>query len=397
MFKRAPFQILKSRLEERRRFIQVLAGPRQSGKSTLARQVAEALASPVRMISADDPDARGRTWLEQQWEVARIQARESHKSGSVLIVDEAQKIPAWPEQIKRLWDEDTAAKLPLKLLVLGSAPLLIQKGLTESLTGRFEIIRLTHWSYSEMKTAFDWNLDQYVFFGGYPGAAELIKDEDRWKRYILESMIETTLSRDLLQLNRVDKPVLLRQLFSLGCSYSSQILSYNKIVGQLQDAGNTTTLAHYLELLDQAGMLTGLHKYAGQKVRQRGSSPKFIALNNAFISAQSDLSLAGAKADPAYWGRLAESAVGAHIVNESRSQSCEAFYWREGSAEVDFIVKRGKSITALEVKSGREISNKSGMDEFSKLFRPKQVLLVGTGGISLDQFLAEPLSHWIAT
>ena len=393
MFKREPFDTLKTRLEEKRRFIEVLAGPRQSGKSTLARQVADSLDTPVRFVSADDPEARGRAWLEAQWGIARIQAREAGKHGSVLIVDEIQKISAWSEQIKQLWDEDSASRLPLKILALGSAPLLIQKGLTESLTGRFEVVRLTHWSFSEMKAAFGWNLDQYLFFGGYPGAAGLIQDEERWKRYILDSMIETTLSRDLLQLNRIDKPALLRQLFTLGCSYSGQILSYTKILGQLQDAGNTTTLAHYVELLRAAGMLDGLHKYAGQRVRQRGSSPKFVTLNNAFISAQSELGLEQAKEDPAYWGRLVESAVGAHIVNEARSGGYEVYYWREGEKEVDYVVKKGRSIAALEVKSGRDSGSRSGLEAFANSFRPKQVLLVGTGGIPLSQFLGTRIAR----
>ncbi len=258
-------------------------------------------------------------------------------------MDETQKIPAWSEQIKRLWDQDTAAKLPLRVLILGSAPLLMQKDLTESLTGRFKMLRLTHWSSFEMNAAFGWDLDRYIFFGGYPGAADLVEDEDRWKRYILDSMIETTLSRDLLQLNRVDKPALLRQLFSLGCSYSGRILSYTKIVGQLQDAGNTTTLAHYLELLDAAGMLTGLNKYAGQRIRQRGSSPKFVALNNAFIAAQSEYGFETARGTPACWGRLVESAVGAHIVNECRTRGLEVYYWREGSHCQSFSVARSRS------------------------------------------------------
>jgi hypothetical protein len=312
-----------------------------------------------------------------------------------LIIDEIQKIPDWSQQIKRLWDEDTASKLQLRILVLGSAPLLIQKGLSESLTGRFEVTRLTHWSYAEMKAAFGWDMDKFIFFGGYPGAAGLIGDEDRWKRYIIDSMIETTLSRDLLQLSRIDKPALLRQLFSLGCAYSGQILSYTKMVGQLQDAGNTTTLAHYLELLDAAGMLTGLHKYAGQKVRRRGSSPKLLTLNNAFVSAQSELDMARAKGTPAYWGRLVESAVGAHIVNESRSRGLEVYYWREGEAEVDFVVRKGAAISAIEVKSGREKGPGSGMDVFLNMFHPKKTLLVGPEGIPLAQFLGSPITKWL--
>lgn len=396
MYRREPFHTLRSRIQERRRFIQVLAGPRQSGKTTLARQVAEALDRPARYISADDPAARGRVWLEQQWDLARIEARERGRPGSVLIVDEIQKIPGWSETVKRLWDEDTAARLALRVLVLGSAPLLIRRGLTESLTGRFEVTRLTHWSYNEMREAFGWSLDQFVFFGGYPGAADLIKDEPRWRRYINDSMIEPTLSRDIFQLTRVEKPALLRQLFQLGCGYSGQVLSYNKVLGQLQDAGNATTLAHYLELLAAAGMLTGLQKYAGQKVRQRGSSPKYQALNGAFVTAQSQLTRKEAGSDPAFWGRLVESAVGAHLVNAGHAEGIVVYYWREGDREVDFVLQRGKSITAIEVKTGPAGDTLSGMESFSRAFGPKRMLLVGADGIPLEEFLSKPIGEWIA-
>jgi predicted AAA+ superfamily ATPase len=394
-YKRRQFELLTSRLLEKRRFIQVLAGPRQSGKTTVAMQVADALEIPVRFVSADDPEALGRVWLEQQWEISRAEARGAGKRGSVLMIDEIQKIPAWHETVKRLWDEDTAKRIPLRALLLGSAPLLIHQGLTESLAGRFEVIRSTHWSFGEMRDAFGMSLDQYVYFGGYPGAADLIKDETRWKRYILDSMVEATLSRDILQLNRIDKPALLRQLFNVACAYSGQILSYTKIVGQLQDAGNTTTLAHYLELLGAAGMTVGLHKYAGQKARQRGSSPKFQVLNGAFLTCQSELSFAQAKGDHAFWGRLVESAVGAHLVNESTSEGVGVFYWREGDKEVDFIVKRGTSLTAIEVKSVPERSARSGMKEFSHKFNPKRKLLVGGDGIRVEEFLGKPLTNWV--
>ncbi len=395
-YKRKEFGVLSSRLHEKRRFIQVLAGPRQSGKTTLAQQVAAASEIPVRFISGDDPDSHGRVWLQQQWEVARAEARNAGKWGSVLMIDEVQKLPTWSENVKKLWDEDSAARVPLKILILGSAPLLIHLGLTESMAGRFEIIRSTHWSYGEMRDAFGWSLDQFVYFGGYPGSADLIDDENRWKRYILDSMVETTLSRDILQLQRIDKPALLRQLFHVGCSYSGQILSFTKMVGQLQDAGNTTTLAHYLELLGAAGMIVGLHKYAGQKVRQRGSSPKLQALNGAFITCQSELSFEEAKKDHKYWGRLVESAVGAHLVNESHAERLGVYYWREGSKEVDFVLKKGKSVSAIEVKSGQAPRPTSGTDEFSKKFKPKKLLLVGSEGISLEKFLGNPISKWIA-
>jgi hypothetical protein len=394
-YKRKQCEVLSSRLLEKRRFIQVLVGPRQSGKTTAARQVAEALKIPVRFVSADDPDAHGRVWLEQQWEISRTEARGAGKTGSILIIDEIQKIPAWSETVKRLWDEDTAGRLPLKILALGSAPLLIRQGLTESLAGRFEIIRSPHWSFREMRDAFGWSFDQFVYFGGYPGAADLIRDEPRWKRYILDSMIEATISRDILQMKRIDKPALLRQLFNVTCAYSGQILSYTKLVGQLQDAGNTTTLAHYLELLASAGMAVGLHKYAGQTVRQRGSSPKFQVLNSALMTCQSEFSFADAKKDHAYWGRLVESAAGAHLVNESDTQAVRVFYWREGEKEVDFVVQHGNSLTAIEVKSVPRRGALSGMEEFAKKFKPRRKLLVGGDGIPVEEFLEKSIMNWI--
>jgi len=250
VYKRPIYQTLLKRVREHRRFIQVLAGPRQVGKTILARQVIDEVAIPSHYASADEPTLRDRSWIEEQWELARLKITSDKRTKEALLVlDEVQKVTAWSEVVKRLWDEDTAARRRLKVVLLGSSPLLIQKGLTESLAGRFEIIPATHWSYAEIRDAFGWSHDQFIYFGGYPGAAELIEDEERWRRYIIDSLIETTISRDILLLTRVDKPALLRRLFQLACDYSGQVISYQKMLGQLQDAGNTTTLAHYLELL----------------------------------------------------------------------------------------------------------------------------------------------------
>lgn len=227
MYRRPMYHALLSRLQERRRFLQVLAGPRQGGKTTVARQVLDAIKVPSHYASADEPTLQSRTWIEQQWEVGRLLIREAKGTGGALLVlDEIQKIPGWSEAVKRLWDADSAKRVPLKVVLLGSAPLLMQRGLTESLAGRFEIIPVPHWAYPEMQQAFGWSLDQFLYFGGYPGAAELIADHQRWARYILDSLIETTISRDVLLMTRVDKPALLRQLFQLGCHYSGQVLSY---------------------------------------------------------------------------------------------------------------------------------------------------------------------------
>lgn len=383
------------RLREPRRFIQVLAGPRQVGKTTLARQALDAVDMPTHYASADDPTGRDRAWLEAQWDLGRLRADEGGRRGAVLVLDEAHKIPAWSETVKRLWDEDAVNRVPLRVVLLGSAPLLVQQGLSDSLAGRFELIRVTHWSLAEMRDAFGWDLDQYVLYGGYPGSAELVRDPQRWASYILASLVETTVSRDILLLTRVDKPALLRQLFRLACDYSAQVLSYTKMLGQLQDAGNTTTLAHYLDLLAGAELVRGLEKFSGSKVRQRGSSPKLLVLNTALMTATTGLSGRQVRQDRTVWGRLTETAVGAHLVNSSAGSDIEVFYWRERNREVDFVLRRRNSVVAIEVSSGRRKDSLPGMDTFAKTFTPRRRLLVGGQGIALGEFLTTPPEHWL--
>jgi uncharacterized protein len=385
--------VLKRRLSEARRFLQVVAGARQVGKTTLVQQVTAAAHHPVRFASADEPTLRGTHWIDQQWEAARLEAAAGI---GILVLDEIQKLPGWAETVKRLWDEDTRAKRRLKVVILGSAPLLIQRGLTESLAGRFEILYLPHWSFSEMRAAFGWSVEQFLYFGGYPGAAPLIRDVARWKRYIIDSLIETTIARDVLLLTRVDKPALLRRLFELGCRSSGQILSYTKMLGQLQDAGNTTTLAHYLELLSGAGMLTGIDKYAGHEARQRASSPKFQVLDTALLTAQAGLTPGEVRDDPEFRGRLVESAVGAHLANAAAEGRCTLFYWRDRNREVDFVVSAGRTLIALEVKSGRARESLAGLDAFVAAHKPRRTLLVGGDGIALEDFLARPVEHWLS-
>lgn len=394
-FQRSQVATLRSRLGEPRRFIQVVAGPRQVGKSTLVQQVTETLEVPVRYASADEPTLRGADWIAQQWDAARLAL--TNKAGAVLVLDEIQKIPAWSEAVKRLWDEDTRAKRPLKVVLLGSAPLLIAQGLTESLAGRFETIVLSHWSLAEMRAAFGWSLDQYVYYGGYPGAAPLISEPERWARYVLDSLIETSIARDVLLLTRVDKPALLRRLFELACRYSGQVLSYTKMLGQLQDAGNTVTLAHYLELLAGAGMVCGLPKYAGDAARSRGSSPKLQVLNTALMTAACGLTLDEARKDREFWGRLVESAIGAHLANAAMRGECAVHYWRERNHEVDFIVQAGRRLTAIEVKSGRAPQAHAGTAAFAQAFKPQRSLLVGGDGLAVEEFLLRPVAHWVGT
>ena len=390
-YQRPEGSVLAARLREPRRFIQVVAGPRQVGKSTLVQQVVKGLDVPVRYASADEPSLRGTDWIAQQWEAARL----APDRAGVLVLDEIQKIPGWSETVKRLWDEDTRTECPLKVVLLGSSPLLMTHGLGESLAGRFEVIPLSHWSFAEMQAAFGWSLEEYLFFGGYPGAAPLIGDPERWARYVADSLIETSISRDVLLLARVDKPALLRRLFELACRYSGQVLSFTKMLGQLQDAGNTTTLAHYLELLAGAGMVCGLQKYAGQAARSRASSPKLQVLNTALMTVSAGLTLDEAQSDREYWGRLVESAVGAHLTNAALRGECRLYYWRERNQEVDFVIQAGTRLAAVEVKSGRAPAAHPGTAAFVQAFRPQRTLLVGGDGISLSDFLTQPLSHWM--
>ena len=394
-FQRDSAAVLATRLGEPRRFLEVVAGPRQVGKTTLVQQVLSELDRPNVFVSADEPALRDAAWLAAQWERARLAAKDAGKRGAVLALDEVQKVPGWSEAVKRLWDEDSRARLPLRVVLLGSAPLLVQRGLSGSLAGRFAITHLAHWSFAEMRAAFGYSLQQYLYFGGYPGAAPLADDPPRWRRYLLDALIETTIARDVLLLTRVDKPALLRRLFELGCRYSGQVLSYTKMLGQLHDAGNTTTLAHYLELLAGAGMLAGLPKFAGASVRSRGSSPKLQVFNTALLTAQSGLTPAEARADGEFWGRLTESAVGAHLANAAACGVCELFYWREGNREVDFVARAGRRLVAIEVKSGRAPVAHSGLAAFREAFKPKRTLLVGSGGTPVEEFLSRPVADWL--
>ena len=394
-YQRPQAAVLARRLVEPRRVIQVVAGARQGGKTTLVQQVLARHRGMARVASGDEPALRGPDWIAQQWEAARVEAAAGAVAGRhpVLVLDEVQKIPGWSEAVKRLWDEDTRARRPLKVVLLGSAPLVVARGLSESLTGRFEVLHLPHWTLAEMQEAFGFGLEQFLFYGGYPGAAPLVDEPGRWERYVKDALIETTISRDVMLLSRIDKPVLLRRMFELGCHYSGQVLSYTKMIGQLHDAGNTTTLAHYLQLLGSAGMLTGLQKYAGQAVRQRGSSPKLQVLNTALMSAQSGLTFEEARTDRVFWGRLVESAVGAHLANAAASGSCELFYWRHVNREVDLVVRAGKRLTAIEVKSGRVRDALPGMQAFRDTFGPVRTLLVGADGLPLEKFLLTPVER----
>ena len=418
-YERAQKTTLIKRLGEDPQRLIIITGPRQTGKTTLVQQVLEQGGRPYHYLSVDEPDFSGlppvseidgRTtslqkssnlplsqdrdtrWLVRHWEQARIEAADSEQD-FVLVIDEVQKIENWSEAVKGLWDADRRNGRPLHVILLGSAPLLMQQGMSESLAGRYETIHLAHWSYAEMSAAFGIDLQSYLYFGGYPGATPLIHDQKRWRTYIIESLVEPNIERDILAMQRVDKPALLKRLLHLGAECSGQILSYNKMLGQLQDAGNTTTLARYLDLLSSAGLLTGLSKYAKGAALRRASSPKLNVLNTALMTALCGYTLEEACADRSFWGHLVESAAGAHLFNTGMPES-RLHFWRENNREVDFVLQRGRKLVAFEIKSGLRRANISGLETFKKRFDVTGAYLIGEGGIPLSEFFSTGASQW---
>lgn len=390
---RKQYHTLKARIQEPRRFMQVLAGPRQVGKSTLVGQVLQKVPIPYSVEVADAIDPKDRDWIRRVWEGARTTMTLRGEAERLLVIDEIQKIDNWSEVVKREWDEDTRKHLNLKVVLLGSSRLLLKRGLTESLAGRFELIRLGHWSYQEMHDAFGVTLDEYIYFGGYPGAAHMIGDEKRWRKYIKDSLVAPVIENDVLMTSNIYKPALMKQLFELGCGYSAEILSLTKLMGQLQDAGNVTTLASYLEILDQCALLTGLQKYANDDARKRGSIPKYQVYNNALLTAYKGRSFLTDRTDTTLWGRWVESTIGVHLLGMAEEADYQVYYWREPARnkadkdkEVDFIIVNDGEVTAIEVKSGRRGMN-SGLPVFVEAFHPRKSFVVGSGGVSLEDFL----------
>lgn len=414
-YQREQVSLLHQRLQEPARLVTIVAGPRQVGKTTLVKQALSRFPKQQYTFLSIDPDGQGAmpglpdsgsvgiediasaprdaAWLVRNWQQARGAARNS-EAGHILVLDEIQKINRWSDTVKGLWDADRSEGLNLHVVLLGSSPLLMQKGMTESLAGRYELIRVAHWSFLEMHDAFGLELDDYFYFGGYPGSMPYVRDELRWRNYIRDSLVQPSIEKDILLMTRVDKPALLKSAFYLGCAKSGEIFSYTKMLGQLQDAGNTTTLAHYLELLEQAGLISGIQKYAGQRHRQRGSAPKLNVLNTALMAVESGYSRAQAGADRTYWGRLVESSVGAHLYNTG-APDCRLYYWRESPHEVDFVVESGRRLLAIEVKSGNNFAQPKGLALFAQNFPDTKTMLIGEGGVPLAEFLSYPATYWL--
>ena len=406
-YRREHVGILLKRLGEPPARLILVSGPRQTGKTTLVRQALSRLDREHQYLAADSPEPElppfaasgtadlagvsGHDWLIRAWRRARLEANRSVR-GFVLALDEIQSIPRWSSTVKGLWDEDRMNDCPLHVVILGSAPLLMQQGLTEGLTGRFETIHVGHWSFREMRDAFGFDLERYVYFGGYPGCVPHLDDHARWLDYVRASVIEPHLEKDIFMVTRVDKPALFRQLFELGCDCSGQILSYNKLRKQLEDAGSADTIAHYLDLMSRSGLLASLRSYSSSRYRARVSNPKLNVLDTSFMAARSGRSFRQAREDGEFWGRLMESAVGAHLRNSAKY--IDVCYWRERDAEVDFVLQQGSEAVAVEVKSARRGRSAAGLEEFKRRFRPRRALVAGGGGMPLEELLLHPAAHW---
>lgn len=387
MYKRAEYQVIKGRLEEQRRFIQVVMGARQIGKSTVVKQVLKDLNAPYQFFSADNVPATNSAWISNCWAAVRSLKESKEQESIILVIDEIQKIANWSEVVKKEWDDDTFYDRNIKVLLLGSSRVLLEKGLSESLAGRFEEIRMSHWSYLEMKECFGFSLDQYLFYGGYPGAASLIDDDDRFQQYIQSSIIEATINKDILMDTPISKPALLRQTFELGAAYSGEVLSLNKMLGSLQDAGNTATLAGYINLLGESGLLGGLQKFSIDMARRKASIPKLQVYNNALKMVFNPFTFEQAILDRKAWGHIFESGIGAYLISQAFTHRFEVFYWRERNDEVDFILRKKGVVVAIEVKSNAE-KRTEGLDKFRQRFNPKSSFIVGDGGIGVEDFLS---------
>lgn len=394
MFKRAQYIELESRLGESRSRIQVISGPRQVGKSTMVKQVLQETSIAYTLVSADDVSHSDTGWISEVWDTARARMKMSSAEEYLLVIDEIHKIDNWSEAVKKEWDKDTFYDVNLKVVILGSSRLLLKDGLTESLAGRYELIRMPHWSFGEMREAFNMDVDQYIFFGGYPGGAMFINNERRWRKYIKDSIVAPAIEKDVLRTKVVYKPALMKQLFELGCAYSGEELSLNKMLGQLQDVGNVTTLAGYLTTLDESRLLCGLKKYASDNARKYNSVPKLMVYNTALFSVQGALSFDKAYTTPSLWGRWVESAVGAHILNQADEYDYKLYYWRTKDNEVDFVIEHNRQCIAIEVKSGRRTMN-NGLAMFQEQFHPIRSFVVGSGGVPIEEFLTWDIGQLI--
>lgn len=383
-YQRSIVEIIRNRIEEQRQFIQIIIGPRQTGKTTAVDQAVAQAGCPGVFAEATKGESTP-DWIRAQWYRARNMFA-ALQLPVLLVIDEVQYIRGWSSVVKTLWDEDTRDGVQVKAILLGSSATLIHDGLSESLMGRFELIHSPHWSYAECADAFGYSLEDYLYFGGYPGAAILKDDERRWFNYMHSSIIDPSIVNDALQLADVRKPELMRRLFEVGAAYSGQEVSYRKLLGQLDDRGNAATIVHYLSLLSEAGLMSGLQKYDPKHLREKASSPRLIVHDTSLMVAEFGRNRSALLTDPALRGRLVESAVGAHLINRATIEGFSVHWWRDGNDEVDFVIADKDAVTAIEVKSGR-VKPTKGMTRFLLENPQAHSIVVGSAECSIERFL----------
>lgn len=389
MYERKQLQTLRKRMAEPRRRMQIVMGPRQVGKSTLVGQFADSADIPLDSFSADSINPFDSTWIAACWQQARMRMDINSEPEHILVIDEVQKIHGWSEQVKKEWDEDTRLHRNLKVILLGSSRLLIQRGLEESLSGRFETIKLGYWTWQEMRDAFGFTMDEYIYFGGFPGLAQDIHDEDRWRSLVEDSIILPALTRDILEIEEIRNPALLRQVFELACTESAKELSLTKMQGTM-NSGSVPTIKNYLDVLGKSMIVQPLLKYSPSPIREKQSVPKMQVFNNGFRNRYGTFSFDEARTDAAEWGRQVESAVGAHLVNRSVTDDFELYYWRnDKKQECDYVLRRGQALVAIEVKSGAADSV-AGFEKFRELYsdRITSAFIVGPQALPLEEFFA---------
>jgi len=347
---------------------------------------------PMRV--GEQPDGK---MLINIWKSARTASKKSDKE-LVLVLDEIQMIPRWSNIVKGLWDRDQREGSKIRVVVLGSTAWRMLIGINESLAGRFLTEKITHWSFREITECFSLSVGEYIFYGGYPGAFfnQLpLERHDYWHNYIKNSIISPIFDRDIMELTQINKPALMRRLMNLAPSFSGQLISYNKLLGQLQDKGNSTTIAHYLDLLSDAGLFACLSRYTPRPHVGKASSPKLNVLNTALMTVGSSHSFPDVLNHRSDWGRIVESAVGAHLLN-SLSFSTKVHYWRNPPHEVDFVVSRGPHLLGIEVKSGSS-SKKRGLNAFKERFPNAKTMIVGPNGVPFHDFFSLTTEEWLET
>lgn len=350
---------LDRNLKSENKLIQVILGPRQVGKTTTILNYLETNYNEKAIyVSADKVFQSNALWLQEQWQKAQIEKK-------LLVIDEIQKCENWAEVIKSLWDQAKLQKKQIQCVLLGSSSLEIQKGLTESLTGRFQLITTYHWNYSESKDGYDLSFEDFLKFGGYPGSYPFIKDQE-WINYVRNSIITTVIEKDILQYQNVKSPSLFKQAFDILMAYPAQEISYTKLLGQLQDKGNTDLIKYYIRLYEGAFLIKALEKFSNKAVITKSSTPKILPLAPClyYLTILDSYS-------PEEKGRVFELLVGAQLVRTGE----ELYYWREKNNEVDYVLKRGKKIWAIEVKSGYK-KNSKGLDAFKKKFPTAKLVII---------------------